>query len=470
MKIHSKKSSVTLFLSLSLSIFIGFNLLLTEISIYNAEKLRFETITDIAINAVLGEYSKALFERYGLFYIDASYLEGDPSIDRVQERIKYYLSRNSDDVFSNHHAPWGRIAFDEVNVKEFETACANMGASLRNQVNHEVLKSDCFDESCQIVDKVIKEGNIPESYLERDALREWRELMEMISGMELPKIMINGKEEEVPLSNPSDGVFSMCGSDLIYLSVMDMNGLSDACVELESYISHKPAENTQSFDRSFLDSKELFVSFQTEKLGNYMQQKEDGLLHCQREYVLFGRESDFDNVKEFLNTCFALRMADNTKLAFEDPVLYEEALSTAMELLAVSLAPEFLIPVTSSILYACAFLETVCDLRVLVHGGTVPIVKSSHHMSVRKVSSSLLYEEAFDEGFCYEEYLTWFLLRMNPELSTMRTMDIFEMDIRLLTSNMHFSMDYCVERVNVTITGKGSYGKQMWERRKYGYF
>ena len=73
------KGYLTVFLSLSLSLLAGFVLFLTEYAIRNAEKIRLECAADTAMNAVLSEYHIDLF--------DASYLNKNPSITNVEERL-----------------------------------------------------------------------------------------------------------------------------------------------------------------------------------------------------------------------------------------------------------------------------------------------------------------------------------------------------------------------------------------------
>ena len=81
------KGHLTVFLSLSLSLLTGFILLLTGNAVKNAVKVRYECAVDTGMNAVLSEFHIGLFERYGLIYIDASYLERQPCISNTEDRI-----------------------------------------------------------------------------------------------------------------------------------------------------------------------------------------------------------------------------------------------------------------------------------------------------------------------------------------------------------------------------------------------
>ena len=127
------KGYLTVFLALSLSIFTGFILFLTFNAVRNGEKVRFECAADIGMNAVLSEYHMELFERYGLLYVDASYLGDAPAVENVEDRLRFYVERNTSDILSGEHGPWGRVSPEEVEITYIETAAAQAGASMRSQ-------------------------------------------------------------------------------------------------------------------------------------------------------------------------------------------------------------------------------------------------------------------------------------------------------------------------------------------------
>lgn len=130
------KGYLTVFLAMSLSILTGFILLLTGSVVKNAEKVRFECAVDTGMNAVLSEFHAALLERYGLIYVDASYLGRQPSISNVEGRLMFYVEENTSQVLEGVNAPWGHLSGVNVEISFFETAAAQMGASMRNQAIH----------------------------------------------------------------------------------------------------------------------------------------------------------------------------------------------------------------------------------------------------------------------------------------------------------------------------------------------
>lgn len=460
------KGYLTVFLSLSLSIITGFILMLTGNAIRNSEKVRFECAADTGMNAVLSEFHAGLLERYDLIYVDASYLGKEPSITNMEERLRYYMEENTSQVLAGSHKPWGRLSVDNTVISFFETAAADYGKSMRNQA---VL----YIEDTGISGKEREMPGLMEEVraLEYAApMEEWTGIMEQIAGTELPRVQNEeGIWEEVPVSNPADWVYALAGSDILYLSQIEAQNISPARVDVWDYISHRQIRNGKSAGRQYREEEELFLSYLFDKMGYFGRAREASLLVCQLEYVAMGKESDLDNMRAVAEKLLRWRFADNASLALSDAGLRAEASQAAGRLKAVTLKEELRAPVVESILYACAFLESICDVRTLLAGGGVPLRKSGHGMSVERVMAGSLYGAEGGEGLTYGQYLAGMILLTDGKETNLRTMDIMEMDIRAAGSKM-FSMDWCIERFEAEITGTGGNGNHYSLKRKYGYF
>lgn len=473
------KGYLTVFLALSLSIITGFILMLTGNAIRNSERVRLECAADTGMNAVLSEFHAGLLERYDLIYVDASYLGKQPSIANVEERLRYYTEENTSQIFKGSNKPWGRLSIENTAITSVETAAADNGGSMRNQA---VL----YIEDAGISGKEREMPGLVEEVRTLDCaapMEDWIEVMGQIAGIELPKIQNeDGVWEEVPLSNPADWVYALAGSDILYLSQMESGDISPAKISVREYISHRENRNDKSAGRQYREDEELFLSYLFDKMGYFGNTKEASLLACQLEYVAMGKESDLDNMRAVAERLLKWRFADNVSQALADGRLRAEAAQAAEQLLAVTLKGELRTPVIESILYACAFLESICDVRTLLAGGEVPLKKAGHSMSVEHVLSGGFYAAESGAGLTYGQYLAGMILLMDAGEVNLRAMDIMEMDIRAAgiavngaaggsaMSNKNFSMDWCIERFEAEITGTGGSGSRYFLKRKYGYF
>ena len=158
------------------------------------------------------------------------------------------------------------------------------------------------------------------------------------------------------------------------------------------------------------------------------------------------------------------------RLVMGDGGLYEAAAGAADALLAVQLCEAFREPVIQSILYACAFLESVSDVNNLLHGGRVPLRKASHSMSVSYVTDGSIYFNGSQEGLSYSQFLIGMLSSKEERTMLARAMDVLEMDIRQMTGNGQFCMDQCVERMEIHVSAQGGLDKHYETERIYGYY
>ena len=463
-----KKGSLTVFLSLSLSILIGFSLFVTEIAIGNSQRIRFETVVDMAMDSVMGEYSVALKERYGLLYIDTSYLEGTAEAVRITERFRVYFDANTTKVYEKKHAPWGNLLLQEAALTLFETAAAQGGKSMQNQMIHYMERHPENGTEIAAAKEAISAFAMQEP---SNALEAFCAVMEQIAGMELPVLeKEDGTEEEVVLGNPADWVYGLIGSDVIFLCDVDLSGMTTMQMDTNGLVSHRGMQNTQSGNRAFSGDIDLFCAYLLTQMGNYGRIREGSVLGAQLEYLLAGENNDFENVRAAVAEIFTIRMGDNVRLVMGDGGLYEAAAGVADTLLAVQLCEAFREPVIQSILYACAFLESVSDVNNLLHGGRVPLRKDSHSMSVSYVTDGSIYFNGSQEGLSYSQYLIGMLSSKGEGTVLAGTMDVLEMDIRQMTGNGQFCMDQCVERIGIQVSVQGGLNKQYETERTYSYY
>ncbi len=460
------KGYLTIFLSLSLSLLTGFLLLLIGNAINNGWKIRLEGIADIGMNSVLGEYEIALHDRYGVFYVDASYLQKPASLQNIEERLSFYILQNLKQ--EEGRGVWGNTELKDLRIEEAVAASAECGKSLKRQAVGYV--KDCGMTGRDILSN-IHSADRQESFL---AEEEWKKLMGVLAEMELPKrLNSEGIWEEVPLENPANRIFSLLGSDVLYLTGVDVNRVGTAIIQKKDYISGRQNKTDRKEDKGKIQevSTDQFLLYLNEMMGNYMQVRPNSLLRFQLEYIAMGESSDYENLKAVMEQLIHWRFAVNASYALENSKLSEQASEVTGQITAVQLNPAFGEPVKKSILYACAYLETLWEIRCLLAGGRIAPEKGAFLTQIEQVLTGEIGEGVSGgSGISYREYVLAMINLLSEKERNMRTMDIMEMDIRRITGNVHFAMDYCIERFKVQINAKGSGGNNYRLSRTYGYF
>lgn len=469
------KGSVTIFLSLTISTFILMLTVLIILVLDRYEKVRFEIISDICLNSVLGEYSKPLYETYDLYYVDpgySGYLDDGGSIDGIRSRANYYFDQNlSDGTSTKVNNLWGRISLESVSIDDFQTAAAGFGNSMRAQIGRNI---DTGKYASFVSEEIISGiSDINADLLKSDDsfFEEWHGLMQAISEKELPK-KINqetGKIEYVQLTNPSDWVYALSQNDILFNTGIDLSDISSASLPLENCITRRGINHTQimgeipEYNNSHIDY------FILDKMNSFRNRSKIRLSGYETEYILEGEDSDYLNFRKVVEDITRIRLSDNRNCIENNTGIMARALEEAQVLEVCTLDQSFIEPVAKSIVYACIYLETLNDITGLLNARRVPISKSNIAVKVENILAETKVSTEYVEGLTYIQYLLAMINEMNEQTINLRIMDLIEMEIRRQTGSS-FMMDSCVERLYTTICGSGKYSKSININRLYGYY
>ena len=143
-------------------------------------------------------------------------------------------------------------------------------------------------------------------------------------------------------------------------------------------------------------------------------------------------------------------------------------------LAAVLMCPALLEPVAYTILFAWAYVESLQDVKTLLSGGRVPIIKTAADWktginSLTNVRGSLVADEG-GRGLNYREYLQLMLFLQNPEKRTFCAMDVIEMDIRRTPGNAGFRLDACFDTYQAKLSVSSQFGYAYEMTRAYGFY
>ncbi|MDD3368619.1 MAG: DUF5702 domain-containing protein [Lachnospiraceae bacterium] len=480
---------MTIFITLILGISIS--LVLTMVEGARISTIRMETACagDIALQSVLAEYHRELWSQYDLFFIDTSYGGEQPDIHNTEERIRCYMNENFRVQNSLVLNPMEKVRdflalkAEQVQLEEIYTATDLNGKILRRQAT-EYMKQKYGLDMLESVTESTQE--LDADWMRENLAEEKRnQVKQQIDAIELPKRQReDGSWEEVPLDNPADHVTEIrdkCfygGAILAYVLGNNVT-LSTESVTLAEYFSYRKKLNGNGMNPELnweesIGDKFLFQKYLMEKTGSYRAGKENSRLKYQKEYLLNGEASDLENLKKTAVKLVRFREVVNVAYIFTDKGKCSEARTVAAILTAIMLKPEFLEPVTDSILLAWAYMESLQDVRCLMQGGKVPIAKTAETWKTGLLGS-LLGSSLRDEngssvrGLTYDEYLEIFLLKMNLDLKTRRFIDLIEMDIRKTMGNQWFKMDGCIEGLKAMIQVSSQYGYHYQMERIYGY-
>lgn len=478
-----KRGSITIYLALVFSVLLAMLAVLLVSARDSAIRMKTECSMDAALYSVFAEYNRELLEQYDLLFIDTSYGGGQGSVANPAEHLRYYFQENlktGSDATSLCRRDLYALTVSGVKITDYALATDGGGAVFERQAVDFIKNKyglNCMEKLQNLVSSA-KDKNL----LTRDVAEEQRMNQAQLDSMKLPKRQISKEEwEEVPLDNPADAVNAARSIGILSLVLDEGRELSSSAAALTNYVSHRDCEQGSGVSgREKLSGAEklLFDRYILEKTDCYTTEEAKGLLKYQLEYILAGKESDAENLKWVANRLLFVRQAANITYLYTDAAKMAEAETLALSITAVILSPEFAEPVKNAILFAWAYAESVYDVKHLMAGGKIPLMKSAGtwHLSLmqmlqfRQYLSGDVHDSDTEDGQSYTDYLAILLLTQNHEKKVGRMMDIIEMDLRLCNGNANFRLDTCMDYLEAEVVVESRYGYSCEITRNYYYY
>lgn len=480
---NQTEASISVYLALTFTIMLSLILLIVEGARENAIRMKLECAMDLSLSSVFAEYNRPLLEQYDLFFIDTSYgLEG-ASIDRLEGHLESYL----DDNFAVNEElgimkNLLELYTEEVTVTDYSLASDGEGLLIKRQAvsyMKDLYGTTYLEELNRQLDVVQEEG-----LFTRDVTAERLANQSAIDSVEIPPKQINEDEwEEVELNNPADAVNGSRG--ILSMVIDGEQELSLSGVNLSNYISARNCNQGSGLlgrERTKAAEELIFNEYLLKKCGCYTSPKETGALEYQVEYILEGKNNDMENLKAVVSKLLLIRETANVVYLFSDSAKMAEAEALAIAVTSAVAVPELAELVKISLIFAWAYAESVYDVRSLLQGGRIPLLKSEEtwHYSLSGMldfaSDTRIEGEATEgegtegAGLSYGDYLRVFLATKEVREKTYRAMDIMEMDVRKCPGNSYFRLDTCVDYVEAKVYAGSKYGFSHEITRTYYYY
>lgn len=469
--INSKAGGyLTIYLALSLTAILSLCVMLIEGARMNGARFMAEYSLDVGMNSILAEYHRELLEQYDVFFVDTSYGTDFPSIYNVAGHLQEYINKNLSwndlgiGVYGNN--PY-EMQVQNIKIGNPAVATDDGGKIFRRQAIDYMMDKYGLSLIAEVEnwEKVIEEYE-----LESSEVTSKRQLVDgRISALDGSQIQVSEDEwVTVDIENPADSVNVQRNKGVLLLVANDTDNLSNAGFSLEQAASKRQLnkglgmESYRIIEETWTDLL-LFDEYLFEKCSFYGGELEKSHMKYQIEYILAGESNDLDNLKSIASRLLTVREAANVSYLFSDSVKRAEAAALAATVSAVIMLPELQVLLEYSILFAWAFAESVYDVRSLLDGGRVPLLKNSETWYT---DIGMLFENTSDNmtgksetGLSYEDYLRVFIKMVDTETKTMRLIDMAEMDIRKTEGNINFRMDGCIGGMTIeaNLTSKRGY-------------
>lgn len=461
-----EKAYLTVYLSLVFGIILSLLLALIEGAAIGAVRAQAELAADLGLDSVFAEYNREILNQYELFFIDSSYGSKNGGIGTVEAHLSDYLSKNTDadkevGVFGG--TTYLRLTNPYLEIREVSYAGDNCGEVWKAQAvayMKAVYGKDIINTVKEHVETVQK--NEMDT---RDAAAELREQKKQFEKALAEKEITEydaKTSEGTSYGAVSKLVGSLIGGGLLKLVIPSSEKMSKVNVNTNDYYSGRIRagkvnsgiglhEGASAADG--LIDELIYGEYLMKMCGNYRDKKENSLLSYQIEYILYGFSSDASNLSACLATLFAVRSVGNFISIYSNSNMKNQAENVAKLLCTLIASPELAPLLTNILLGMWALAESTADVKNLLDGGKVPLIKKENQWSLSLLgilAGDFEGRGKGDEGLSYQAYLRVLLGLMDKQKKAVRSLDIVEMDIRQTEGNEYFRIDECIDYMKVS--------------------
>lgn len=480
------KGYFTVYATLSMTVLLSLYLTLLEGVRSNAIRMEAECVTQIALDSILAEYHRELFKQYNLLMTDTSYGTSQPSVENTAEHLREYWRQNTgtQDVFLGGflYRDFLKMEAEKIDVTKVSYTADGEGTVFRNCAI-EAIKDDVGLELLEEINRFMQTVEV-NGLRERDIWKEKQEIDRQIQEKDGEEIQISEKEWiTIDIQNPTEKWNEKHSTGILSLVVDDVGQVSEAVLPAENLIEERKRQGVLNQGNMEMEPEGgellhrfLFQEYLIRYMGHYGMEQEQDVLKYQLEYLINGEPQDLENLKKTVNGICMIREAANAIYIFSDEVKCGAAEIVGTALASAMMVPEIAPLLKTTILLAWAYAESLYDVKCLLAGERVPLLKDeqSWHYDLEGILNACLPGDGVSDresgGQSYEDYLRMMMMWTDLEALTFRAMNLVEADIRNTPGNKSFRLDGCFEALEVKIWIKSDYGSEFTIQRKAQYF
>ena len=269
---------------------------------------------------------------------------------------------------------------------------------------------------------------------------------------------IGTSESNIDISELLEKVKGWQEKGILELVIEGGQSISEAEVDFSQGLLRRPLAqgNIQVSDSVAWTDRVLLQQYLLTYFSNYVDAKQNRALSYELEYLLGKKSSDIENLKIVVVKLLALREATNFLYLSSNPEKVAQADVLATACAGASLNPMLIQVIKIGLLTAWAFVESVMDVRALLAGKRIPLLKSDESWTTT-IETLLAQMDGFAMskesvyGLSYQGYLGILLLFEPEKPLAMYAMNLQEKTIRDNYADTSFRLDALVTEVETSV-------------------
>lgn len=466
-----RKGSITPFCAISLVLVSSLLFAMLESARFSGLE-RYATMkAEAAIDSVCAEYQPFLWQQYGLLFLDGAYGLGQFSAGYVMEQLEHYME--ADDTSADWLKNWFgvdlfRVQKGDVLLEGYALAADDRGSLFLDYVARRMKEklplgiAENLLEQYRKVTAVEKEYGGTEAFIANaqnavaQAKSEWIARQEEVS--EETDEQVQPPDTSV-IDNLLEFAGQLCNGDVLHMIFGGASGISTEATRLDKDMRTREKEEGTMYLKAETDwyRKLLVLTYMEAYFSNYRSPKEEHLCY-EMEYVLCGKDTEAENLEGTLERLLLLREATNVAHIFADTekMIQAEEAASVISLLAGG-NYGVVKAVQLGIVGVWAYAESVLDVRALVQGEKIPLLKqeSDWTLGLNDIFRAWDIEtkaKRCENGLDYTDYLKQLLFLTENQTLAYRMLEVMELGMNRQSKYDNCRMDQMIVMLRFKIS------------------
>ncbi len=468
MKRYSEKGAITVFLSLVCILFLSLLCTAVESARVQGCRAKAAAALDMGMFSVLGEFERELLDEYDVFFLDGAAGSGSYSTDALSGTLADYMAYNVDPnkgYLLSGFDPFG-IQMTEARITGIGLATDGQGEAfyqqavgyMRENLATEVISSwmerkkegEELEKAGELYEK--RDGDITKELASLEEQRDQMEQQQKESGE-------TGSEAQLPAvpesRNPLNIIKKLKNEGILGVVLKDKGAISQKALASDCPSRRGLRTGNLPVEKKYggVVDDLIFQEYLFERFTLFTDQEEDQVLDYGLEYILCGKNSDEKNLKSTVVKLLLLREGSNFVYLTNDTVSMGAAEAMAAGLVGWIPLPGLVTATAYALLLAWAYGESLIDVRELLAGGRVPVLKSADTWKLDLASlADIVYilngvDGSSEEGLSYASYLQILFTLGNHRKYAMRALDLVEGHMRRRAATSAFRVDNAIFKI-----------------------
>lgn len=408
--------------------------------------------SELALESVFAEYQPKLWEDYHLLCLDGAYGGTTFSEEYVTGVLDARIRMNLDTQGDGSRI----MELEHVSSlpEEYQLLTDGDGRVFLHCISDYMQENFPLTAAQSLYERYAGGQAVGEESPVEDSVWNAKQALEEV-GKEVQVQQRSGTQSE----NLIDTVLTCKQNLVLGMVVEDVDSLSTQKIETVDCLHNRSVQSgtkTQIPEVGWYD-RILVMEYADNCLSDYRNLKEERALAYELEYVVCGKASDRENLEAVVGRLLLAREAANVihiMLNQEKRLAVSEA---AVALAGVTVNPAIIKAVEYGLIGAWAYAESILDIRALLCGDRISLVKNENEWTSSFTNLPQLLESSLrashcEGGWSYQDYLKSFLFGMAEKTLAYRMMDVMEQNICRVYAYRNCRMDHMVSAVSYEVS------------------